>query len=64
VSGLYVGDRVVVHAQWSSFHGMRGVVTQVRPVLMVLIDDDTYSIAFGEREVRLAELVVHVGGAE
>ncbi len=53
---IYVGDRVKVTAQWSSFHGLTGVVTQTRPHIMMLIDDDRLPIRVIEREVtRLAE---------
>jgi len=48
---IKIGDRIRFVAHWSSFHGMRGVVQQLRPHVMVLIDGDTYPIRVGEREV-------------
>jgi len=59
-----VGDRVEVHAQWCSFYRSRGVVTAVKPHLMIVVDGDTYPIRFGEREVSVVESVQHVGGVE
>ena len=47
----YVGDRVHVVEPWSSFRGMRGTVTQVRPYIMILIDGDRLPIRVGEREI-------------
>ncbi len=51
---LRVGDAVAVVAQWSSFCGMKGKVTALAP-LMVLIHGDKYPIRVGEREVVLEE---------
>ena len=47
---MRVGALVVVVAQWSSFHGQRGRVTQREP-LMVLLDGERQPMRFGEREV-------------
>ncbi|HXG69944.1 MAG TPA: hypothetical protein VNJ04_04945 [Gemmatimonadaceae bacterium] len=43
---MRVGDRTRVVAIWSEFWGMAGVVTQVEPWVMVLIDGDSYPIKF------------------
>jgi len=59
-----VGDRVVVTAQWSSFAGMRGVVTATSPHLMILIDRDKYPIRVGVKEVAPEADTQHHGGAE
>lgn len=59
-------DRVVVSANWSSFFGMAGEVTQVKPHLMVKLDGDTFAMRFGEREVSPlpASSSVNMTGAE
>jgi hypothetical protein len=48
---IYVGDRVLVVAHWSSFRGMRGKVTQTTPYLMVRLDGDRYSMRIEEPSV-------------
>lgn len=47
------GDSVVVTAQWSSFFGMKGKVTQVHPHPMIVIEGDSYPIRVGEKEIAL-----------
>jgi hypothetical protein len=65
MSYFYVGDRVLVFAQWSSFYRMNGTVEATKPRLMVRIDGDSYPIAMGEREcIRIEESTQHIGGAE
>jgi hypothetical protein len=41
---LRVGDRVEVVAHWSAFRGQTGVVTEVEPHTMVLLDEYEKSI--------------------
>lgn len=48
---MKLGARVIVFAHWSSFRGMCGVVTRVRPTLMVRFDGYTHPMCVGEREV-------------
>lgn len=36
---MRVGDRVRVVAAWSQFRGLTGVVVQVTPCVMVLLDE-------------------------
>jgi hypothetical protein len=62
---LYVGDRVTVTKQWSSFYGMRGVLMQIRPFTMVLFDGDKHPLRIEEPTiVRDVPVEPHVGGAE
>ncbi len=49
---LYINDRVLVTAVWSSFRGMRGTVTQVKPYLMVRLDGDTHPLRIEEPSVK------------
>lgn len=51
MTSIYVGDRVVIDAHWSSFHMMRGVVTSVAP-LMVRLDGDERPVLFFDGEAR------------
>lgn len=57
-----IGDRVIIVAP--SFVGMRGVVTDVKPILLVRIDGERLPLHFGEREVIDESSERHVGGAE
>jgi hypothetical protein len=57
-----VGDRVIIVAP--SFKGLRGVVTDVNPILLVRIDGERLPLHFGEREVIDETSERHVGGAE
>lgn len=57
-----VGDRVIVVAP--SFVGMRGEVTDVKPILLVRLDGERLPLHFGEREVIDEVSERHVGGAE
>lgn len=50
-----VGDRVVVTAMWSTFHTMKGRITQLEPHLMIIIDHDKYPIRVGAQEIALVE---------
>ena len=59
-----IGRRVEFVATWSSFVGMLGTIVQVRPHLMVRLDDDPRPIRVGDREVLLIEEPQHIGGAE
>ncbi len=52
---MRLGDRVLVHAQWSSFRGMRGSVTQTHPFLMVRFDDYEHPLRIEEPSVVLDE---------
>jgi hypothetical protein len=62
---LYVGDRVTVTKEWSSFFGMRGVLTQVKPFAMVRFDGDTHPLRIEEPTIeRDVPVEPHVGGAE
>lgn len=63
---MKVGDRVLVHEAWSSFQGQRGEVTQTKPFLMVLLDDESRPMRFGDSEVIAVdnESTRHVAGAE
>jgi hypothetical protein len=56
------GDRVIVIAP--SFRGMRGVVTDVSPILLVRLDGERLPLHFGEREVIDETSERHLGGAE
>jgi len=59
------GDRVLFTAAWSSFHGMRGVVTSTVPHVMVRIDNDAYDIRVGVKEISVDEpSIVSMTGAE
>lgn len=59
------GDAVLVVAPWSSFHGMRGEVTQAEPHVMVLLDGETKPLRMGATEIIPAEESTrHIGGAE
>jgi hypothetical protein len=59
-----VGARVVFVAQWSSFCGMRGVVVETNPKLMVRIDGDRCAIRVGELEVVEESTPLTLTGAE
>lgn len=48
---MKVGTRVLFVADWSSFVGMHGHITQVEPRLMAVIGDDPRPMAIGESEV-------------
>lgn len=48
---IYVGDRVVVVAEWSSFFGWRGKVTQVKPWTAVLFDGDRLPMRIEEPSI-------------
>lgn len=62
---MKVGDTVLVVAEWSSFHGMRGRVVQVDPYLAIAVGGDPRPIRVGEREVvRCALPEQHHAGAE
>ncbi len=62
---MKIGDRVIVHARWSSFRGMKGTVTSTRPHLMVHFDDLVYAIRIEEPSVVLDEpSAVNLTGAE
>ena len=52
---MKIGDRVQVVALWSSFHTMKGRITQLEPVLMIVIDHDKYPIRVGAQEIALVE---------
>lgn len=61
----HLGERVIVVAPWSTLKGMRGVVTQTAPYVMVRLDgDDPRPVRVGEREVIAESSERHVGGAE
>lgn len=47
-----------------SFVGMRGEVTDVKPILLVRLDGERLPLHFGEREVIDEVSERHVGGAE
>jgi hypothetical protein len=48
---MKVGARVLVFAEWSSFRGMRGTVTQSAPFMMVLLDGERQPLRVGKSEV-------------
>ena len=48
---MRVGDRVIVHAHWSTFYKQRGVVESVSPHLMIKLDGDLFAMRFGNGEV-------------
>lgn len=62
---MTVGDRVEVVASWSSFRGMRGRVTQTRPFLMVVFDDDPRAVRIEEPSVvRIEDSQQHMTAGE
>lgn len=61
---MKLGEPVIFVADWSSFVGKRGHVTQVHPFVMVVLDDDPRPIRVGEREVVPASETAHHAGAE
>ncbi len=63
-ASVRTGDRVRVTAAWSSFVGMAGVVKQVQPHLMILLDGDRMPIRVGEREIAFDSDEVSLTGAE
>jgi hypothetical protein len=54
VRACSLGDVVRVVAEWSTFVGHRGVVTQTKPHLMVRLEGDTAAMRFGDREVEVS----------
>ena len=66
MTAFYIGERVVAHALWSSFRGMRGCVVRAGDPLYVLLDGDKQPICVHPREVIAEELPTepHIGGAE
>jgi hypothetical protein len=48
---MKVGSRVLITAGWSSFHHRRGVITQLDPYLMVLLDGEAKPLRMGVREL-------------
>ncbi len=63
---MYLGDRVTFFAAWSTWRGLRGTVTKVRPGLWVLIDGDTHPVAVSASEVEVArtDTEINMSGAE
>jgi hypothetical protein len=62
---LYVNDRVVFFAQWSTWRGMKGCVTKTAPGLWVLIDGDVFPVAVSASEVvRDESSTMNLTGAE
>ncbi len=61
---MYRGDRVRVVAAWSSFVGMSGTVTDVRPHLMIRLDGDRMPIRVSDREVVRIDAEISMTGAE
>lgn len=59
---LQIGDRVIVVSAWSTLRGIKGVVTQTRPKVLVRLDDDPREVALWESE--LARLPNAIAGAE
>lgn len=60
---MRVGDRVLVFAQWHSFRGTKGRVTQLKP-LMVILDGDRLPMCIEERAVVREEQPLTLTGAE
>lgn len=48
---MRVGDPVKVIAPWNSFYGLRGIVTEMKPVLMVHLHSERLPMAFDARDV-------------
>lgn len=48
---LYVNDRVIFFAKWSTWRGMRGRVTKTTPGVWVLVDGDTHPVAVSGSEI-------------
>jgi hypothetical protein len=47
---MKVGTRVLITAGWSSFHHRRGVITQIEPFIMVLLEGERKPLRMGHRE--------------
>ena len=61
---MKVGDRILFTADWSSFLGMHGNLTQVEPFFMATIGDDPRPLRVGEREFVPDAEPAHLAGAE